>query len=406
VLNEIRFRVCSPGRVNLIGEHTDYNGGLVLPFAIDKQIHLQVNVVHGEFSILFESKQQNKSFLCTKDIFESDELTKRLIETTPFASYCLGSVKLFNQESRGAFLKAIEGFNIQISLDSNLPLGAGLSSSASLCCGTLYACSSIFEKLTHTKTDPFKIALLAQKVEHEFAGTKCGLMDQLAVLYGSKNAFVSIDFLKSTENKPAQIETILAHKNLNDFELLVFNTNVSHQLAESEYNTRRKQCEFACQELNEMYGKNHKFLSNFSVEQILESRRKFSQENFFKRAFHVVAENERVKKATSALKCGNVNLLSQLMQESHESLKNDFEVSCFELNAACESLIEFVPAEMRFGPRMTGGGFGGSVVCGIHKSVCEKVLLHFSTDENLYTTRTNLKPTLFTCKVSQGVHLL
>jgi galactokinase len=464
------IRVFSPGRVNLIGEHTDYNGGLVLPCAIDHGLEMLVQLKPGQGKgvLLVQTSEPIKSarvsgLLLKETVAECAEnpltsepvaLPESFKETS--TSYLFGALVLFlaqkkflKQEVAQALMQ--EQLCLELRILSHLPVGGGLSSSAALTTGFLHALSFLFEG----QMAPEEMAITAMHVEHRFAGTRCGLMDQLAVTFGEKDNWLAIDFGDFQKSKEFSLKIVKSHKSLQAYTPLVFHTGVAHALATSAYNTRRQQCERALTLANDITGAGHKSLGDYAqfddlqkllaipawpeelqaekelstqgvgfVRELLTAQfekhstvlqdSEFAASVLAKRATHAILENFRVRAAQTALEAGDVLSLHTLLTSTHQSLKDDYEVSCSELNAACHILQEscnqlahhlrdgLIPV---IGPRMMGGGFGGSVVCLVPKLFVPYLLTLFQSKNNPYTQATSKEPHLIACPPAEGIHL-
>ncbi|WP_343533869.1 galactokinase [Pedobacter sp.] len=321
--------VKSPGRINIIGEHTDYNGGLVMPAAINKAVYVAISKRDDEQIQLYAESYQEKYVGNINAVSKSEK---------SWANYILGVVH--------GLLKlghTLSGFNLYIYGD--VPLGAGLSSSAAIECATAYALSEL-HGLAIPKMD---LALIAQKAEHEFAGVNCGIMDQFASVFGQKDYAMMLD-CESLKHEYIPLK-------LEGYKLVLFNTNVKHSLSESAYNKRRAQCEQGV-----AWVKAHhpevEYLRDVSPEMLSEYVLPKDAEVYTK-CNYVVAEIARVKKAAVALKDGRLAELGKLMLETHEGLSKAYEVSCKELDFLVEQVKE---VEEVLGARMMGGGFGGCTI--------------------------------------------
>jgi len=327
--------VAAPGRINLIGEHTDYNMGFVFPAAIDKRI---------EFKICRNGydKQCNVYSVDFKKLLSFD-LSEVKPSREEWENYVLGVV--FEIQELG---HQLSGFDCQ--LESNLPIGAGISSSAAMECGLTFALNSLFD-LGMSDMD---IILLSQRAEHNFVGTQCGIMDQFASVMGQPNQAILLDCRNITHE--------MIPLNLEPYSLLLLNTNVSHSLASSEYNLRRSECEQGVEILLKS-GMNVESLRDVSQEDL------FTHQNIlppviFRRCLYVVRENQRVLRAANALKRESLEYFGELMYQSHEGLQHEYEVSCKEL----DFLVDFSRKTPHvLGSRMMGGGFGGCTINLIHQ---------------------------------------
>lgn len=321
--------VLSPGRINIIGEHIDYNDGYVLPAAIDKII-----------CFAFAKNNSNESKIIALDLNEeliidlSVEVSHSAVEWT---NYLLGVIKQL-QDNGFSF----EGFNCVFS--SNIPVGSGLSSSAALECGFLYGINSLF----NLQIKPIDMALMGQKAEH-WVGINCGIMDQFSSVMGLENKVIKIDC------KTLEYEYHTA--DFNDYALILFDSNVKHSLMTSAYNQRREQCEEGLSLLKNKFPEINSF-RDCSLQNVLQLHGVMSAD-VFKRCSFVVKEIERVTLACDALDNGAIETLGQLMFETHEGLSQEYGVSCNEL----DYLVDFVKNEKAVvGSRLMGGGFGGCTI--------------------------------------------
>ncbi|GAA3526938.1 galactokinase [Aeromicrobium panaciterrae] len=314
-----------PGRVNLIGEHLDYNGGPVLPMAIDRTLTIKVRRRDDDtVNVWTDRPGSSKS---------SFPVTVQPGDVGDWASYAAGTVWSLGQSGH-----TFGGADIVI--ESGLPSNSGLSSSAALTCGIAAAIDELFA-LGIGRTD---IALIAQRAESGYVGAPVGIMDQLAVLYGEADHAILID----TQAAPPTTTPVPLGWEDAGLVLLVIATGAHHSLADGEYAARRDECERAAAEL----GLDH------LADAGLDATVNLTDEVFKARTRHVLTETARVRGAVSALNRGAWPQLGQIFTASHESLRDDFEVSCPELDVAVEAALE----AGALGARMTGGGFGGSVI--------------------------------------------
>ena len=321
----------APGRVNLIGEHTDYNGGYVLPCALTIGTYVAIRK-RKDKSIKFVSLNQDSSIY--KLSIDNVELVNN-----KWVNYPLGIVWTLNK--RGVSFDC--GFEMLVY--GNIPEGAGLSSSASLEIVTCFALNTLY----NLKLSNQDIALISQFAENNFIGMKCGIMDQFASAMGKKNHAIFLD----TESLSFEYVPI----NLDGMSLIITNTNKKHKLTDSEYNKRRDECNEALKALQLRH--NIKNLCDFSIEEFEMNKNEISSEVARKRAKHVIYENTRTKKAVELLKNNDYINFGKLMNESHISLRDDFEVTGMELDTLVEEALK-VPGVI--GSRMTGAGFGGSTI--------------------------------------------
>ncbi|KFK95106.1 galactokinase [Serratia sp. Ag1] len=355
----------APGRVNLIGEHTDYNDGFVLPCAIDYQTVISCAPRNDRQIRVLAADYDNQQDLFSLDAPIVNHPSLR------WADYIRGVVKhlqLRNANFGGADL-AISG---------NVPQGAGLSSSASL----EVAVGQAIQALYQLPLDGVALALNGQEAENQFVGCNCGIMDQLISALGKQDHALLID-CRSLETRAVPMPKNVA--------VVIINSNVKRGLVDSEYNTRRKQCEEAAR----FFG--------------VKALRDVSPELFFpiqheldplvaKRARHVISENQRTLAAADALAAGNLKLMGKLMAESHASMRDDFEITV----PAIDTLVEIVKNTLgdRGGVRMTGGGFGGCIVALMPLDLVEPVRAAVAREYPLQTN--GLQETFYVCKASQG----
>lgn len=364
------LNVYAPGRVNIIGEHTDYNDGFVMPCAIN----------YGT-SISGAPRQDHLFKVFAADLQESDEFRlDQPIEpkaNAKWTGYVRGVVK-FIQERCPEFS---QGADLVIS--GNVPLSSGLSSSASLEVAVGKFCQQLGNlPLSHTD-----IALIGQKAENKFVGANCGNMDQLISALGQADHLLMID-CRSLETQATPVPDNIA--------VIIVNSHVKHDLVTGEYNTRRQQCEAAAK----FFGV--KALRDVSVAQFHEKEAELTalDPEMAKRARHVVTENQRVLDAVQALNAGDISRLGQLMNASHVSMRDDFEITTPEIDYLVELAQSVIGSSG--GARMTGGGFGGCIVA---LAPTEKVDEVRQIIEANYEKRTGLKESFYVCTASQGVHL-
>ena len=362
--------VYAPGRVNIIGEHTDYNDGFVMPCAIN-------------FGTAVSGTKQDDHIwnVYAADLDETDELSLNVElpkRDHKWANYVRGVVK-FIQERYPHFQ---QGANLVIS--GNVPLSSGLSSSAALEVAVGKFCQQLGDlPLSHTD-----IALNGQKAENQFVGANCGNMDQLISALGQENHLLMID-CRSLETTPTPVPQ--------DVAVIIVNSNVPHDLVTGEYNTRRQQCEEAAK----FFGV--KALRDVSVEQFRKKEAELTALSPLaaKRARHVVTENQRVLDAVEALKKNDLTRLGELMGESHDSMRDDFEITVPQIDYLVE-LAQLVIGKSG-GARMTGGGFGGCIVALAPHDKVDAVRKIIADN---YEKTTGLKETFYVCTASQGVRVI
>jgi len=319
-------KIQAPGRVNLIGEHTDYNDGFVLPCAINYQTVVVANPREDNIVRVVSVDYQGE-----QDEFDLTQPIESI--SKGWANYIRGVVK--HLQLRGYVFKGAE-----IAVSGNVPQGAGLSSSAAL----EVVIGQTFKELYNLAISQQDIALNGQEAENQFVGCNCGIMDQLISAEASKDHALLID-CRSLETSAVSIPDGVS--------IVIVNSNKKRGLVDSEYNTRREQCEAAA----EFFGV--KALRDVSLE-LFNSKKDQLDPVTAKRAKHVITENDRTVAAAQALKENNMPLLQQLMAESHASMRDDFDITVSEIDA----LVDIMKAAVgdKGGVRMTGGGFGGCVV--------------------------------------------
>lgn len=327
---EATLLAAAPGRVNLIGEHTDYNDGFVFPMGIERYVVIAASI----------SEQSLQRIVVYSDaVGETAEipLSSELRPDGPgWSNYVRGVVAGFLR--RGYAVGSLE-----LTINSNVPLGSGLSSSAALEVAT----ASILEVASGRRLDPLEKALICQAAEHEFASVPCGLMDQLASVFSRRNQALFIDCLNSAV-------TYVPFDNP-QVSILICNSNTRHSLAASAYSARRAECERAALCLGK------RTLREATFEDMLRDGGRL-EATLLRRARHVITENQRVLEFADAVNALDFAGAGRLMYESHASLRDDFEVSCRELDVLVDLAQELGIAAGVYGSRMTGGGFGGCTV--------------------------------------------
>jgi len=359
----------APGRVNIIGEHTDYNDGFVLPMAIDRRTSIAIapreDRVVRVASLALNDATEFK-------IDQSSDLSRH-----GWAKYIAGAT--WTLQSRGITLRGAD-----LMIDSDVPIGGGLSSSAALEVATGKALTAI----SGASIQPKELALVAQRAEHDFVGAKVGIMDQLAATMGRQNHALLID-CRSLATKQISLANLNAA-------IVVANTNVKHQLASSAYNQRRAECEEGIELLRARLPR-IRALRDVSVIDFEEYAKELP-EPVRRRCRHVVTENDRTLRAADALERGDREYLGKLMRQSHESLRTDYEVSCRELDLMVE--IASRQDGVR-GARMTGGGFGG---CTINIVLKEDLQIFTRTLAEEYRAATEIQPDIYLVRADDGVH--
>ena len=369
VLFEQQFKrsaevVChAPGRVNLIGDHTDYNDGFVLPAAINYGTTIAASKREDNIVKVsaHDCEEQISEFVLNEIVFD---------EQMMWSNYVKGSLQ--------ALLKTfpdINGANLVVS--GNVPQGTGLSSSASFEIAIL----KVFAELYQLALDGVNAALLGQKAENDFVGCNCGIMDQLISAMGQKGHAMLLD-CKDLSFEDAPIP--------DDLSLFIVNSNVKRGLVDSEYNLRREQCETVAK----YFGATA--LRDVTLAQ-LNSAKEQLEPVLFKRACHVISENERAVATLKALKANDMALISVAMRASHISLRDDFEVTTKEMDGLVEMIDEVLGD--KGGVRMTGGGFGGCVVALVPNNLVMQVN---EVVNNKYESQFGLKPSIYLCTATQG----
>ncbi len=358
----------APGRVNLIGEHIDYCDGFVMPFAIERYIVI-VGCANGTSHARVSSALGPE--IITLDLSQPQE-----IGTPIWANYLRGVIRGF--QDRGHHVPGFDAFIL-----SSVPSGAGLSSSAALECAT----ATFLEGLLDTVLDTREKALLCQKAEHDFAHVPCGIMDQFASAFGQMNRLILID-CQSGEPELVPFENP-------DLTVLIANTMVHHELADGSYALRRKHTEDGLA----LIGKTS--WRDVTSADLAEHWQALGHP-IDRRARHVVGEISRTMDAAAALARNDFEALGPLMAASHDSLRDDFEVSCKELDLMVAITRRIGRSGGVIGSRMTGGGFGGSTVTLCESSKVEDIAATLAEE---YLAATGLTAQLFASRPSQGAHL-
>lgn len=362
------FVVKAPGRVNLIGEHTDYNDGFVLPCAIEYATYIAVaprtdNTVNV---LALDCDNEIDSFVLGQEIAHHPSQS--------WSNYVRGVVD--ELQKRGHVLSGCD-----ICITGNVPQGAGLSSSAALEVGVAYA----FNHLCELSIDRKEIAKIGQAAENNFVGCNCGIMDQLISACGQQNQALGID-CRSLELIEVTIDPKMT--------IMMVNSNVKRGLVDSEYNLRRQQCDAGAKAL----GKTS--LRDVSIREF-EQQKCSLDPQVAKRIEHIVYENARTLNAMQAFTNNDVQQLSKLMAESHASMRDLFEITTFEIDTLVEIINNVLG--IQGGVRMTGGGFGGCVVAFMPNDMVEEVIAAISYE---YQAKTGLKESIYTSLPTSGVCVL
>jgi galactokinase len=395
-----RWIVAAPGRVNLIGEHIDYSDGFVLPLALDRYTVIAAGEAPGEQATLFSDLADDAAAI---SIADPQPHPNRGHWSNYVAGVIAGWISsqpspfgrgqgegdsgswstltpALSQGERGR--KRPSAFRAVIG--SDVPLGGGLSSSAALEVAT----ATLLEAMTGTALDGVEKALLCQWAEHNFPGVPCGIMDQFA------SALCQADHLMLLDCRSQEVEPIpFTNPNVT---VLIINSNVKHELTGGEYAERRGQCEAAVAKLG------LKSMRDATLELLEKNRAKLSEVEY-RRARHAIGEIARTADAAAAMKAGDLAQFGRHMVASHESLRDDYEVSCAELDL----LVKLAQGIGRdggvYGSRMTGGGFGGCTVSLVETARVDDVAKKITAD---YKHETGIDPTVLTCRPSRGAHVL
>jgi len=362
-----RWIAAAPGRVNIIGEHTDYNDGFVLPMAIEY------------YSVMAADRPvDGREVITLRSTLEAEvatiDLTRPVRLAAPkWGNYPRGVVAGFQE-------RGIQPGGLDVLLHSTVPLGSGLSSSAALevCTATL------LEAVTETTLDPVEKALLCQKAEHDFALVPCGIMDQFISALGREGHLLLLDCrTRTTELVPMSDPSVA---------LLIINTNVKHELSGGEYAERRGQCEEAARNLGV------ESLRDVTAVQLEAGKSKMS-ETVYRRARHVIGEIGRTVHAAGSVRQSDWSAVGQLMYASHAALRDDYEVSCEELDVVVEIAEAIGEQGGVYGCRMTGGGFGGCCVALVKAGAMEDISKKIAAD---YKARTGIAATIFASRPAAG----
>ncbi len=361
----------SPARINIIGEHIDYNGGLVFPAAINRYLYVALRKRKDSKIVYNDLRFPGRYEFSTEDNFAFDK-------KNDYANYLNGILSQLKEKG----YKFECGF--EILMVSNIPAGGGISSSSALECGFAYAVSDAFG----FNIDRVEIAKLGQMSEHNFMNVNCGIMDQFIISVGKKNTAVALD-CNTLKYEYAPLE-------LGDYRFVVMNTNKQRRLADSKYNERRSECEAALKLLQDG-GVKLSALCELSPDEWEKNKALVGGETLQKRVKHCVSENQRVKDAVAALKDGNLEKLGALLNQSHESLCNDYEVTGIELDTLAHCAQK---QKGCLGARMTGAGFGGCAIALVHKDCIEDFVENVQKE---YSAAIGYEAGFFACESGDGV---
>lgn len=361
----------APGRVNLIGEHIDYNDGFVLPMAVERYVVMAAAPSNDV------ARTTANAISLSQHGIQQVPLRPTSPSIPGWGRYLEGVLAGFNE--LGAEVPAFDAV-----IGSDIPSGGGLSSSAALEVAT----ATTLESLSGMPITATQKALLCQTAEHNFAGVPCGIMDQFSSVFGEPNALMLLDC------RSQEIESVpfLAH----DVSILITNSNVSHELADGEYGRRRMECDSALKKIN-LTGWREITLET------LESKHELLTTTEYDRSEHVITETQRTLDAVEAFRNGDWKLAGELMYASHASLRNQYQVSCDELDLLVDAAQAIGIEGGVFGARMTGGGFGGCIVSLVSTEYADSVI---ESIHEQYKTATGIDANSFASRPAQGAHLL
>jgi galactokinase len=353
----------APGRVELLGNHTDYNEGLALAAAIDRGVTIGAEKLDADVIEVSSETNGREARVSLKNLHR--------LEEEPWANYPIGVIKILREAG-------LEIGGLRLRVSSNLPPGSGLSSSAAFEVATAMAALELFG----LSIEPMALAQLCQKAETEFVGVRCGLLDQASSVFGKENEVILLDF-RATTARTVPLSPSVA--------LLLVDSGVPHQLTAGEYNERRIQCQAAAAALGVEALRNvtSEAISSALLDPLIRAR-----------ALHITGENERVLAGVAALESGRMQKFGQLMFQSHESSKRNFENS----TAFLDTLVEIATTiQGVLGARLTGGGFGGSTIWLVERDKAQEILSRVS---EAYGQKTGATCAALITKASQGVRLV
>lgn len=366
-----QLMVYSPGRINLIGEHTDYNEGFVLPAAIDKAIYMAI-ATNDRKEIRAKALDLDEEFACSLKALKKSDLG--------WPNYLMGVVDQLHQNGLES-----EGFDLVFGGD--IPHGSGLSSSAALEVGLLHSLNKVHD----WGIEPMAEVRMAQAAENEFVGVRCGIMDQFANRMGQEQQAIRLDCQSlDYEYQPFEFEHV---------QIILADTQVKHSLSDSAYNERRQQCERAVEVIAQSTGQSLGSLREVSTA-LLEEHKDKLDEVVYRRATYVLQENQRLLEACEKLQQQDLQGFGQKMYASHHGLQYDYEVSCPELDFLVEQTraMDFV-----YGSRMMGGGFGG---CTINIVDTRRKDAFISTLRKAYQEKFGQEPAFYVSTIGQGTHVI
>ena len=370
----------APGRVNLIGEHTDYNDGFVMPMALDRSTWVAA-APRGDRRLVVRSQEYGETV--TLDLgTQSPQSSQSQANVAGSAGVAFNGGVHWSDYVRGV-ATLIESAGADMLIASDVPIGAGLSSSAAL----EVACGFALAELSGRALDLDTLARTAQRAEHEFAGTRCGIMDQMIACHGRAGHVLQLD-----TRTLARVYLPLPSR----LRVVVCNTMVAHELASAEYNARRADCETGVRALAARFP-GVRALRDATLEK-LDAVRGDVPPQVWRRCRHVITENDRVVSAAAALRQGDDAVFGALMAASHASLRDDYEVSCPELDVMTAIVSDLGGV---FGARMTGGGFGGCAVALVDAAAADDRFRE--TIQGRYQANTGIRPDVWVCAAGSGV---
>jgi len=364
-----RWLVAAPGRVNLIGEHTDYNDGFVLPMAIERHVLIAADAnTRNQVTLHSVTTGETATFSVRPKVERGEP---------GWSNYVRGVIAGFQ-----AHWRKVSGFDAVI--EATLPLGGGLASSAALEVAT----ATLLEAMGGKPMNPLEKALLCQQAEHDFAGVPCGIMDQFTSILSRENHALLLDCRSRTTTPVPMTDPLVT--------VLIINTNVRHRLAESEYPIRRSQCEAAARVLNV------KALRDTTLP-ALEAAQGQMDPIVFRRARHVISENDRTVQTAQAIQHSDWETVGRLMYASHASLRDDYAVSCPELDTVVEMSQAMGPEGGVIGCRMTGAGFGGCTVSLVKTDCVQRITRGL---DPAYEKKTGKQASIFSSRPAGGARVL
>jgi galactokinase len=359
----------APGRVNLIGEHTDYNGGLVLPLAIDRRTTCTVTVREDRILRVTSTAGDGEAVELSIDRLAADAVAG-------WSAYVLGVAWALGE--MGADLSSVTGLDIQ--LDSDVPIGAGLSSSAAIECAVAVALNDLWQ----LEMSPMELARAGRLAENSAVGAPTGIMDQAASMLGEKDHAVFLDCMTEVA------QTVPLHLEENNLALLIVDTRVEHAHATGGYASRRASCEKGAAAMGVT------LLSELSVADLPTLSERVDDETF-RRVRHILTENQRVVDTVDALRTKGPLAIGELLCAGHASMRDDFEISVPEMDLAVDTAM----ANGAIGARLTGGGFGGSMVALVHQADVESISAAIAS---AFAASDYTAPQSFTVHAATGAH--